>query len=52
MRQRATQLENKLRDLQEQIQADDRVERLQASLKSAEERSQSLETQLARTKQV
>ncbi|CAG8641193.1 6163_t:CDS:10, partial [Acaulospora colombiana] len=51
MRKRADQLETKLRDLQEQIQADDRVERLQASLKSSEERSQSLETQLARTKQ-
>ncbi|KAG8837566.1 hypothetical protein FRC20_006701 [Serendipita sp. 405] len=49
---KATSLETALRDLKEQIQADDRAEKLEASLKSLQDRSNSLESQLAKTKQV
>ncbi|KAG9053887.1 hypothetical protein FS842_006825, partial [Serendipita sp. 407] len=49
---KATSLETALRDLKEQIQADDRAEKLEASLKSLQDRSNSLESQLAKTKQI
>ncbi|KIM33049.1 hypothetical protein M408DRAFT_20362 [Serendipita vermifera MAFF 305830] len=49
--EKANELATKLRDLQEQIQADDRVEKLEASLKGLQDRSDSLESQLARVKQ-
>jgi predicted nucleic acid-binding Zn-ribbon protein len=51
-RQKADELATKLRDLQEQIQADDRAEKLEISLKGLQERSSSLESQLARVRQV
>jgi predicted nucleic acid-binding Zn-ribbon protein len=50
--QKADELASKLRDLQEQIQADDRAEKLEISLKGLQERSSSLESQLARVRQV
>lgn len=51
LRDKSTRLEGQLRDLQEQIQADDRVEQLEASLKGLQDRSNSLESQLTRVKQ-
>lgn len=50
--QKAGELATRLRDLQEQIQADDRAEKLEVSLKGLQERSDSLESQLARVRQV
>jgi chromosome segregation ATPase len=52
LRDKSTRLEGQLRDLQEQIQGDDRVEKLEGSLKGLQDRSNSLESQLARVKQV
>lgn len=50
--EKANELATKLRDLQEQIQADDRAEKLEASLKGLQDRSDALESQLARVRQV
>lgn len=41
-----------IRELEEQIQADDRVERLEVSLKNTQDRADELEFQLAKVKQV
>ena len=49
--QKANELATRLRDLQEQIEADDRAEKLEASLKGLQSRADSLESQLARVKQ-
>ncbi|CAG7847554.1 SubName: Full=Uncharacterized protein {ECO:0000313/EMBL:CCA68985.1} [Serendipita indica DSM 11827] len=51
LHEKSNRLELTLRDLREQIEADDRVDRLEASLKSLQDRSNSLESQLAKTKQ-
>jgi len=45
-------LQRRLRDLEEQIQADDRVERLEQSLKHTQDRADELEFQLTKVKQV
>ena len=52
LQEKSTRLESTLRDFREQIEADDRVDKLEASLKSLQDRSNSLESQLAKTKQV
>ena len=44
--------ERKLRELEDQIQADDRVDRLEASLKNTQDRADDLEFQLSKLKDV
>jgi len=51
-RKTADDLQRRLRDLEEQIQADDRVERLEQSLKHTQDRADELEFQLTKVKQV
>lgn len=51
-RKSADDLQRRLRDLEEQIQADDRVERLEQSLKHTQDRADELEFQLTKVKQV
>ena len=47
-----TQQRNRVRQLEEQIQADDRVEQMEKSLKGVQDRAESLEFQLSKDKQV
>jgi predicted RNase H-like nuclease (RuvC/YqgF family) len=51
-REEADQSRRKLRELEEQIQSDDRVERLETSLKHTQDRADELEFQLTKLKQV
>jgi len=44
--------QRRLRELEGQVQADDRVERLEISLKNTQDRADELEFQLVRVKQV
>ena len=44
--------QRRLRELEEQVQADDRVERLEISLKNTQDRADELEFQLVKVKQV
>lgn len=46
------QQESRVRELEEQIQLDDRVENLEISLKGTQERADSLEYELTKSKQV
>lgn len=48
----ATETLRKLRELEDQIQSDDRVERLESSLKHTQDRADELEFQLNKLKQV
>ncbi|CAA7264760.1 unnamed protein product [Cyclocybe aegerita] len=50
-RKEADELQRKLRELEEQIQSDDRVERLELSLKNTQDRADELEFQLTKIKQ-
>ncbi|KAF8963934.1 hypothetical protein BDZ97DRAFT_1919464 [Flammula alnicola] len=52
LRKEADESQRKLRELEEQIQSDDRVERLENSLKHTQDRADELEFQLAKLKQV
>lgn len=51
-RKAADDFQRRLRELEEQVQADDRVERLEVSLKNTQDRADELEFQLAKIKQV
>lgn len=51
LREEAEEYRRKLRDLEEQIQSDDRVERLESSLKNTQNRGDELEFQLSKLKQ-
>lgn len=51
-RKEMEQSQRKLRELEEQIQSDDRVERLENSLKHTQDRADELEFQLSKLKQV
>jgi myosin protein heavy chain len=48
----AHEYRRRLRELEEQIQADDRAERLEVSLKNTQDRADEMEFQLAKVKQV
>jgi hypothetical protein len=48
----ANGFQRRLRELEEQVQADDRVERLEISLKNTQDRADELEFQLVKVKQV
>ncbi|KDR85625.1 hypothetical protein GALMADRAFT_374597 [Galerina marginata CBS 339.88] len=50
-RKEADDFKRKLRELEEQIQSDDRVERLESSLKNTQDRAAELEFQLTKLKQ-
>ncbi|KAF9486371.1 hypothetical protein BDN70DRAFT_926625 [Pholiota conissans] len=52
LRKEADEAQRKLRELEEQIQSDDRVERLEISLKHAQDHAGELEFQLTKLKQV
>jgi len=52
LRKEADGTQRKLRELEEQIQSDDRVERLESSLKHTQDRADELEFQLTKLKQV
>jgi chromosome segregation ATPase len=52
VRSQLRQHESRVRELEEQIQSDDRVENLEISLKGTQERAESLEYQLTKSKQV
>lgn len=52
LRKDADESKRRLRELEEQIQSDDRVERLENSLKHTQDRADELEFQLAKLKQV
>lgn len=52
LRKEADELQRKLRELEEQIQSDDRAERLESSLKHTQDRADELEFQLTKLKQV
>lgn len=52
LKQEAEQHQRKVRELEEQIQGDDRVERLENSLKNTQDRADELEFQLSKLKQV
>lgn len=52
LRKEADESQRKLRELEEQIQSDDRVERLESSLKHTQDRADELEFQLTKLKQV
>lgn len=51
LRKEADESQRKLRELEEQIQSDDRVERLESSLKHTQDRADELEFQLTKLKQ-
>lgn len=51
-RKEADDFKRRLRELEEQIQSDDRVERLESSLKHTQDRADELEFQLTKVKQV
>ena len=51
-KQEAEQYQRRLRELEEQIQNDNRIEQLEGSLKNTQERSDELEFQLTKLKQV
>lgn len=51
-RKEAEDFQRKLRELEEQIQADDRVERLEVSLRHTQDKADELEFQLTKSKQV
>jgi len=51
-RKEADGFQRRLRELEGQVQADDRVERLETSLKHNQDRAVELEFQLTKTKQV
>ncbi|KAF8910037.1 hypothetical protein CPB84DRAFT_1347827 [Gymnopilus junonius] len=51
-RKEAEESQRKLRELEEQVQSDDRAERLEASLKNTQDRAAELEFQLTKLKQV
>lgn len=51
-RKEAEESQRKLRELEEQVQSDDRVERLEGSLKNTQDRAAELEFQLTKLKQV
>ncbi len=52
LRKEADESKRRLRELEEQIQSDDRVERLENSLKHTQDRADELEFQLSKLKQV
>ena len=52
LRKEADEFQRKLRELEEQMQSDDRVERLESSLKHTQDRADELEFQLTKLKQV
>lgn len=52
LRTEVDQNQRKVRELEEQIQNDDRVEKLEISLKNTQERADELEFQLSKLKQV
>jgi predicted RNase H-like nuclease (RuvC/YqgF family) len=52
LRTEADQYRRRTRELEEQIQSDDRVERLERSLKNNQDRADELEFQLSKLKQV
>lgn len=52
LRSQAEQHQRKVQELEEQIQSDDRVERLEDSLKNTQERADELDFQLSKLKQV
>jgi predicted RNase H-like nuclease (RuvC/YqgF family) len=49
---RAKAHETRIRELEEEVQANDRVETLEKSLKGTQDRAESLEFQLSKSKQV
>jgi len=51
LKQEADQYRRRVRELEEQIQSDDRVERLENSLKNTQDRADELEFQLSKVKQ-
>ncbi|EJD45759.1 hypothetical protein AURDEDRAFT_64231 [Auricularia subglabra TFB-10046 SS5] len=51
LRAQLTQIQQRYQDLEEQIQADDRVENLEKSLKGAQDRADSLEAHLSKLRQ-
>lgn len=51
-KQEAEQYQRRLRELEESIQNDNRIERLEGSLKNTQDRSDELEFQLIKLKQV
>lgn len=51
LRHEAEQHQHRVRELEEQIQGDDRVERLEISLKNTQDRADELEFQLSKLKQ-
>ena len=51
-RKEAEDVNRRLQELTEQIQSDDRVERLEQSLKHSQDRADELEFQLSKVKQV
>ncbi|KAJ3767342.1 hypothetical protein FB446DRAFT_334110 [Lentinula raphanica] len=52
IRKEAEKHRRRVRELEEQIQSDDRVERLEASVKNTQDRADDLEFQLSKLKQV
>jgi chromosome segregation ATPase len=52
LRKEADEFQRRLRELEEQIQSNDRVERLESSLKYTQDRADELEFQLTKLKQV
>jgi gas vesicle protein len=51
LKQEAEQHQRRVRDLEEQIQSDDRVERLENSLRNTQDRADELEFPLTKLKQ-
>jgi hypothetical protein len=51
LKQEAEQHQGRVRELEEQIQSDDRVDRLELSLKNTQDRADELEFQLLKLKQ-
>jgi predicted RNase H-like nuclease (RuvC/YqgF family) len=49
---RAKAHETRIRELEEELQANDRIEALEKSLKGTQDRAESLEFQLSKSKQV
>lgn len=52
LRKEVEQHKRKVRELEEHIQSDDRVERMERSLKNTQDRADELEFQLSKLKQV
>lgn len=52
LKAQVTQQRNRVRQLEEQIETDDTVERMEKSMKGVQERAESLEFQLSKMKQV